>query len=175
MKKIRTFSRAFPVYHPKAKQETYFVEKVWMSLIELGEISLSRCCELSRETNIGNFNMNNLRKSEFKPKYHTIREGKHFNAGDWITPKVWTGRPYWTSPIIIAPNMEVKKIFDIEIRRSESRMVILINDRLFFNWDLLAENDGLNRADLLAWFLPYVKIDKPFIGQIICWNESISY
>lgn len=36
----------------------------------------------------------------------------------------------------------------------------------------IAKNDGLEQQDLYDWFHP---AKKPFIGQIICWNEHIEY
>ena len=37
----------------------------------------------------------------------------------------------------------------------------------------VATNDGLSFNDMRDWF--NVKENKPFLGQILCWNESIDY
>ncbi len=181
MSKIITFSRQFPTYHPRAGEPTYFVEKFWMSLIEQGEISLSKCCSLSRQTNIGNFDMNNLRKADFTRKYHTIRAGNRFKIGDKFSPRIWgtdinpkSGKsgPYQYKMITISPDIEIKKLFDFEIIDGlifiEDVIYSLGKDKEGVNLSL---NDGLEHADFLAWF----KYPKPFKGQIICWNDTINY
>ena len=82
MSKVRTFSRVYPSYHPRKCEETFFVQKICESLIQLEEISLSRCCELSRQTGIGNYTMNSIRQVKFDPEHHTVRAGHHFKVGD---------------------------------------------------------------------------------------------
>ena len=176
MSKVITFSRTFPAYHPKAGQPTYFVEKFWNSIYaesdredalmthELGGI-WSAWCEMR----------------DVAPKHHTIRAGSRWKVGDKFSPRVWSGKPYNSKQIVIAPDTEIKKVFTIEVRYHN----IYINGKLYaadlvytrstFGW--LAEKDGLTPIDLYHW----LKIDKmplhanTFTGQIICWNESINY
>lgn len=121
----RTFSTKFPNYHPKAGTETHFVEKVWLSLIDCGLISLSKACELSRQTGIGNFDMHNIRKCKLEPKGHTIRPGHKLKPGDFFSPRIWgndinpkSGRsgPYHSKQIIIAPDIEVQKTWNFSIK-----------------------------------------------------------
>lgn len=181
MSKVITFSRVFPSYHPKAGQPTHFVEKIWESMLQTEQISTSKCVELSRQTGIGNLDMYKIRKIDFTPKHHTIRAGHRFKVGDLFSPRVWgedinlkTGRkgPYHSKQITIGPDIEVKKAWDFELT---------FDDLFYIDKDLyaysssheplerLASNDGLEMVDLLNWF------DKPFEGQIICWNENVEY
>jgi hypothetical protein len=39
----------------------------------------------------------------------------------------------------------------------------------------LAKNDGLSKKDFLSWFGLDKKVIKPFVGQIICWDEKVNY
>ncbi len=190
MSKVITFSTKFPSYHPKAGQPTYFVEKIWESLLYNELVSLSKVCELSRETGIGGFNMNNIRNINFNPKNHTIRGGNRFKVGDKFSPRVWgndvnpkSGRsgPYHSKQIIIAPDIEIKKIWDFEM---DLNGVYSIDGKYIlgeFNEDeaveiQLAKNDGFsNPADMFDWFMPNYNKPKSFRGQIICWNENVNY
>lgn len=170
MSRVITFSRTFPAYHPKAGQPTYFVEKLWNSIYagqdrevalishELGGI-WSGWCE--------------VRESE-QPKHHTIRGGHRFKVGDKFSPRVWSGKPYNSKQIIIAPDIEVKKTFDfvIDILGGEYRMngVAIHIETL----KLISMNDGFSELDdFELWF--NVKRGEGFIGQIICWNENVNY
>ena len=182
MAKVITFSRTFPGYHPKAGEPTYFVEKIWESLIQTEQISTSKCCELSRLTGIGGYDMNNIRTIKVEPKHHTIRAGQRFKVGDKFSPRVWSGKPYASKQIIIAPDIEVKATFNFEIQVDQDYVSIGIDDWLFYEENArfitqhealkcLAQNDGLSVADFKAWF----KWPSEFRGQIICWNDKIEY
>lgn len=170
MSKVITFSTQFPSYHPRAGEPTKFVEKIWESLIQLEEISISRCCELSRETGIGNYTMNSIRKINFEPKFHTVREGNRFKEGEWFSPRIWSGCPYNSKQITIAPDIQIKKVWDVQADEDGCFWVISDHDDESSDvLDLVAKNDGLDRNDFMNWF------SNPFIGQIICWNENIEY
>lgn len=171
MSKVITFSQTFPSYHPKHGEPTHFVEKLWESLIATGQISLSRCCELSRQTGIGGLTMNSIRQINFSPKYHTIRAGHRFKEREFFSPRVWSGKPYNSKQIILAPDVQIKKIWNI-------KMIIVGGYKEFYVNNLvrngsriciLALNDGLTSDDLHWWF------KKPFEGQVICWNEKLDY
>jgi hypothetical protein len=174
----KPLSRFFPAYHPKAGQPTFFVEKLWFALYGCGYFSLSKLCELSKETGIGNFNTDNIRKVSFEPKYHTIRAGHKVNAGDFIQFYSWIGKPYGkgSTTINIAPPIEVKKTWDFEIKDG----LFFIDNELFAYCEStellnkLAANDGLapGNVDMLNWF-KYPKNSGEC--QIICWNDSINY
>lgn len=160
MSKVLTFSREFPSYHPRKGEPTYFVEKIWKSIkedsikhLDVPDISLHHFFECSG-------------------KHHTIRGGNRFKAGDWFSPRVWHGRPYNSKQIIIAPDIQVKKVWSFELTEDNLYMV---NGSLYaypnsdFAIEPLAHNDGLEMVDFVDWF------NKPFKGQIICWNENINY
>jgi hypothetical protein len=85
--KIITFSRYFPVYHPKAGQPTEFVQKILLSLIEVGHISMSKSVEIGQKYGFpGFFSINDVRKLDLSPKHHTIRAGNRWKEGEWFSP-----------------------------------------------------------------------------------------
>jgi hypothetical protein len=162
MAKVITFSRVFPKGHPKQGQDTLFVEKLM-----LGFPYFKQEFDI-----IGTLPLGLDRLDEIYPKYHTIRNGKRFKAGDLFSPRVWLGKPYNSKQFCIAPELEVKKVFDIEIYPTNE---VMINGKFFCsfgseNWHTLCKNDGLNSEDMRNWFSKL-----PFKGQIICWNENINY
>lgn len=167
MAKVIILSRQFPGYHPKAGQPTYFVEKFWNSLYgknwfeaECPQLAFSKGIHLTDDK-----------------KHHTIRAGSRFKVGDKFSPRVWSGKPYKSKQIIIAPDTEIKKIWNIDICNigtllEPDNVLCIDGSRLGINsTSELATNDGLSFMELLQWF----KFPKPFKGQIICWNESVEY
>jgi hypothetical protein len=168
MSKVITFSRTFPKKHPKEGKPTYFLEKVQGSLYNLGY-------DLSEYIKYPETHMANNHWDE-EPKNHTIRSGNRWKVGDKFSPRVWTGIPYKSKMYQFAPDVEIKKIWDIEINQWE----FIINGKSFYkqhvsqwhvNIEQLAKNDGLSCGELYDWF----KLPNNFKGQIICWNESINY
>lgn len=181
MSKVRTFSRVFPSYHPRKGEPTYFIEKVWQSLYNMGKID--NCLgspylekELEIFSNPSHF---------INAKWHTIRAGKHFKVGDYFSPRVWLDKPYISKQIAIAPDLQIKKIWDYEVKCPSKdveqwflngTMVSESNEYMqqWFNANLIkeiAKNDGLELADFLSWF----KHPSNFSGQILCWSESVEY
>jgi len=168
MSKVRTFSRYFPKGHPKEGQPTYFIEKIWQSLYNMGKIdSCLGSPLLEKELEIFS------NPSHFiKPKWHTIRAGKHFNAGNYFSPRVWTDKPYSSKQIAISPDIQIKKVWDIW----HDSNGWWINENSFYALERLAENDGLSLPDFLNWFnIHPKKKGETFNGQIICWSESVEY
>lgn len=182
MSKVITFSRTFPAYHPKAGQPTYFVNKLLKSFPVVIDPPTPEILAL----------MNMDRWIQELPKHHTIRAGSRFKVGDKFSPRVWSSKPYNSKQIIIAPDIEIKKIWDIEIDTYDDEDVdyfdVSIGDGsksiLPFAFQLgsekckiLSSNDGLSSEDLEDWFTksPAFKKTKRFEGQIICWNENITY
>jgi hypothetical protein len=100
MSRVITFSRYFPAHHPRCGESTYFVEKIWASL------ETSFLDQLADEDRIFN---PRLSLDVFAPKHHTIRAGHRFKAGDWFSPRVWSGKPYNSKQIQFAPDIQVKK------------------------------------------------------------------
>jgi hypothetical protein len=174
MAKVITFSRTFPAYHPRKGEPTNFVEKVLYGLIK-GNVP--GCgTELLKNPIV---NIKALNPDEIKS--HTIREGNRFKKGDYFSPAIWgdninpkNGRtgPYQSKQIKFAPDIEIKKVWEFEIN-SCFTTGMAINRKIVRANDLakIAENDGLDVEDLMSWF----QYPKPFIGQVICWNEEISY
>jgi len=163
MSRVLTFSRTFPAYHPKAGQPTFFVEKITKNLHHLGTPPWDIPDEIFT-TEIYYI---------VDSKRHTIRSGNRWKVGDKFSPRVWSGKPYQSKQIIIAPDIEVKKVFDIYLCFSDE--VLRINDCAFGEYsdtvlEKLAANDGLSLDDLIYWFGR-----KPFFGQIICWDKSVIY
>lgn len=155
MSKVITFSRVFPSYHPKAGQPTYFVEAIALSLTGIGETLFDDYHEMTVKLN---------------PKHHTIRAGHRWKVGDKFCPRVWSGKPYRSPQRTIGPDIEIKMIQDIEVDGDGCIWIISDKDSEDSSvLETLAKNDGLTLPDLQAWF------NKPFTGQIICWNENVEY
>lgn len=163
MSKVLTFSRVFPAYHPKAGQPTFFVEKICNSFLQEG-YSINEIDELCMDR-IG------LDESIDELKNHTIRAGNRFKVGDKFSPRIWSGKPYKSKQIVIAEDIEVKKVWDVEVDEDLS-IWVCVSDESKAKSNFLhkvAKNDGLLLPDLLAWF------NKPMVGQIICWNDKVEY
>lgn len=201
MSRVLTFSRTFPSYHPKKGQPTYFVEKLNKSLPiwKYGIIFTDLI-----HNDIPFFDIEYYKTCE--KKYHTIRAGHRWKVGDKFSPRVWgddtnpkTGRsgPYQSKQIIIAPDLEVKKVWDFKIvtedddGESDWSYVEFLGKTYtcygYGNHDdfkivEIAKNDGLEIRDFYEWFLTgrtkkqrLNNEPKIFDGQIICWNENINY
>jgi len=188
MSKIIPFSRYFQKVHPKSGQPTYFVEKLWKGLIQLKpDISEfdTEILKLNILPVIGYKNIQQFQQRLFmiEPKFHTIRAGNRWKVGDKFSPRVWSGKPYCSKQIIIAPDIEIKKIFDIELINSVNSNITghdrgywckvddVVISELWFNE--LVKNDGLNWSDFIDWF--NLKDNEIFKGQIICWNQNVQY
>lgn len=170
MSRVITFSRVFPKYHPKAGQPTFFVEKILACIMPKQQNGLIDLNDLSENVKVI-INDFQLLCSPTEIKSHTIRSGNRFKVGDKFSPRVWSGKPYASKQIIIAPDIEVKKVWDVTINHAATWFAIFIEGKEFTEWTLLARNDGLTAVDMLDWF----KKDNIFTGQIICWNETINY
>ena len=172
MSRVLTFSRTFPSYHPSKGQPTYFVEKIWQCLFNKGlsyyDTNLEE--ELSIFSNPSHF---------IKPKGHTIRAGHRWKVGDKFSPRVWSGKPYTTKQITIAPDIEIKKLFDVKIEITDGIAFTFWVDDKNITTDAvvrLAKNDGSEVNDFLNWFADHPKKkESVFTGQIICWDENINY
>lgn len=177
--KFLTFSRHFPSYHPRKGKPTFFVEMIWTSLWPKPVAPIP---ELMDE-------YHNYGKLDLCSKWHTIRAGHRWKAGDWFKPVVWgndinpkSGRsgPYHSKHIQFADPIQVKKTWDFKVIVDEGiRGDIELDGKCISTYDDLnvelltriAFKDGLLLDDFLAWF----KYPSPFDGQIICWNEHVFY
>lgn len=174
MSKVITFSRYFPAYHTRKGEPTYFVEQIQNSLI-----SMNWEIDLYKNINPPMKFLESLTKENVGYKHHTIRAGNRWKVGDKFSPRVWSGKPYNSKQIIIAPDIEVKKVWDVKVEKNHFQdddgtiaivtKIIIDGMHKTENYEKLAANDGLNIDDLCNWFY------KPMEGQIICWNENITY
>ena len=186
MSKVLTFSRVFPSYHPRKGEPTYFVEKIWNSFhvdaigdrffefIENDFDTLNP--KLFYAEMVAFFEtIEPQRTNKFTPKYHTIRAGNRWKEGDKFSPRVWSGKPYQSKQIIIAPDIEVKKVWDITADWHNGGLYFFLpNERVVDTptAELISLNDGLTLDDFTYWFCK-AKDGEKF--QIICWNENINY
>ncbi len=157
MSRVLTFSRYFPSYHPRKGEDTFFVEQILNSIApktKLSDIDQSLLPII-----------NDFAYMDGAQKHHTIRAGNRWKVGDKFSPRVWSGKPYCSKQITIAPDIEIKKVWEFEVQGN----TFLMSRTRIVSMREIAENDGLILEDLLSWF------NKPFTGQIICWNENINY
>lgn len=175
MSKVRTFSRHFPKGHPKSGEPTFFVEKIWESLYPdiVGWEGFSSLKEHGFDIGLNNI---------YYPKHHTIRAGNHFKVGDFFSPRVWSDKPYTSKQITIAPDIQIKKIWDFEMKPKLwfDECEYYINGKRYGGDELVevAKNDGLSIMDFACWFggnKAAATKRKSFTGQILCWSESVEY
>lgn len=166
--KVITFSRTFPAYHPKCGQPTFFVDKIYAGIGVNGDYIHIPIPD------VDNFLYNND-EDFFEAKWHTIRYGNRWKVGDKFSPRVWSGKPYSSKQITIAPDIEVKKTWQFIIDNDCLKINGLFHSHAndFSAIKSFAQNDGLAPQDLLDWFEYPKKVMKD--SQIICWNESINY
>lgn len=162
MSRVITFSRVFPSYHPRKGEPTYFVEKVLKGLPHTGMRE-----PYGLEVDLGMM-------IEADIKHHTIIAGHRFKVGDWFSPLVWSGKPYNSKQIVIAPDIQVKKTWDFKIIVGKKQMHILVNGEQVpaDTLGIISMNDGLSFVDFMHWF-KYP--GTPFDGQITSWSDSIEY
>jgi hypothetical protein len=162
MAKVITFSRKFPTYHTRKGENTFFVEAFYKSLY------IAKIIPPELENVFDTFVFING-----FAKHHTIRSGNRFKVGDLFSPRVWSGKPYYSKQIILSKDVRIDQIFEIEILKNQE---IYINDKFYCtltsteNMRILSENDALTIKDFKDWFKKL-----PFKGQIICWNKNIKY
>jgi hypothetical protein len=176
MSKIITFSRVYPSYHPRRGEPTYFMEKIWrsfpLSTSYYDLITLNPDKEQIAEDVWKSVLMN---WASVTPKHHTIRAGNRFKAGDKFSPRVWSGKPYNSKQIVIAPDITVVSVWKFEIDQNGVYSINgkYIDEQTEYN---LAMNDGLTEMDMQFWFIPdFKKWNKTFVGQVICWSENVNY
>jgi hypothetical protein len=167
MSRVITYSLKYPPYHPRGGESTFFVEKLCKSFQLLGYDKIDMPDDL--EFDLGMYYL-------VDPKHTTIRQGHRFKAGDWFSPRIWSGKPYRSRQIIIGPDIQVKKTWDIEIDEADIWAMGLPGTQIKYLDDdqqaRIALNDGLTEQDLYFWFKGS---KKPWVGQVICWNDKINY
>ena len=156
MSKVIIVSRYFPTYHNRSGEETFFVEKIWESLGIVPEDN-PLLCE-------SDFDLIN----EYEPKHHTIRAGNRWKVGDKASLRVWSGKPRRSKQIIIAPDVEIKKIWSFVC----TGQYFYLNDKqIDVTSSDVPRNDGLSSDDFLGWFPE----SNSFEGQVLSWNGDIEY
>lgn len=175
MTKVMTFAREFPTWHPRKGKPTDFVDSICNSFVILDiPINAEEICY--------NRILNQHELVE-TIKRHTIRSGDRWKVGDKFSPRVWSGKPYNSKMITIAPDIEVKKVWDVQISWHGYYLNIYINwnthsGKRYMSTSEIAENDGLKTIDFENWFScnPTFKQNGfVFRGQIICWADIVEY
>ncbi len=190
MARVITLSRTFLKGHPRAGEPTYFVEKVYMALYVERKDDIDFSLEdILYKSNEGIFNSNPdiivdfffsltwakapdfTEREEYDPKHHTIRSGKRWKAGDMVSLRVWSGMPYRSKQVAIAPDFKIPRVADVEI---DIHGNVKIDGTTYWSLfayssylDTLAKNDGLALKDFADWFNPSL----PFSGQIIFFTD----
>lgn len=173
MAKVITFSTKYPKGHRDAGKPTEFVEKIWSGLLQIDNDLYSDY--LHPDGRPDQLKSADYYK-EFTPKFHTIRAGKRWKEGDKFSPRIWTGKPYNSKQFQFAPDLEIVKVYDFNIRQYR----FIVDGNTFYwqhqsQWhahmEELCKNDGLSFGQFLDWF----KIPCDFEGQILCWDNKIKY
>lgn len=182
--KILTFSRFFPKGHIREGQPTFFVEQIWKGFYQDG-----KCPDLvdkwikeytAHIPEIGSYNNAGI-------KGHTIRAGNRWKVGDKFSARVWSGAPYRSKQVEFA-QLEVKKVWKFEIvfdhgeYADDIQNVFKIDEGDEHDLDqqsellqVIAQNDGLTIEDFISWFSIHPKGKGEYNGQIISWDEKITY
>lgn len=184
MAKVIIFSREYPAYHPKKKQPTWFVEKLLKSFDS--EELIKKIFDHKSE--FKGISYAEYEKAE--PKHHTVRLGRNWKAGQYFSPRVWSGKPYYDPTITIGSDTLITHTYDLTIYK-EPQYVSKVKTKSHiefksigdFQWlfddhlEIIAKNDGLSLQDFKDWILPPVMKGKPFLveAQIICWNKAVDY
>lgn len=184
MSKVITFSRVFPSYHPRAGEPTYFVEKIVAGLVrcEVNGCGTELIKSLRNNDLLSISTLYELYKGTYGSfKYHTVRSGHRWKVGDKFSPRVWSGKPYRSKQIQFAPEIEVKKVWDLKIVKETDGILesyeMMIDDKWFISsYQEIWTNDGLTYNDFCDWFkMDKAKNDVHFDGQIISWSDQINY
>lgn len=173
MAKVIMLARNFLKKHPKTAQPTYFVEKVLNSLnisYRGNDVPLIGANSSALEDNRFSTELLAIFRKTLDPlcadeKHHTMRAGKRWKTGDKASLRIWSGDPYDSPQITIAPDVEIT-VKDVEIC-DKGQIYIDGKEYLHIVEAIeLAKNDGLSPADFLLW------IGYPFSGQLLIWNNN---
>ena len=174
MARVITLARQFLQGHPKAGQPTFFVYKALKSLWLPAPESLQGDRPLIVEESF-------WMEGQFEPKHHTIRFGRRWKTGDKASLRVWSGKPYRSPQMPIAPDVTLR-VVDIEVDYENRSIYSLdwlgmeictldINDP---DLQILAANDGLSPQDFLDWF-QVGKKKGVHEAQILIWGNVTEY
>lgn len=167
--------------HHKPGNPTYFVDKVYKSLLLNSKVTTDIASDYFNDVISTYLSHNHY--VDFKkiiPKHHTIRSGQRWKKGDKIHFQQWAGKPYKSKCIQFAPVLECVSVQKISIHWYEDPpeyhpwvSVDVDNFNQSANAGLdegslgrLALNDGFNSVeDFLKYF------NEDFEGQIIHWTN----
>ena len=177
MSKVITFSKVFPKGHRREGQPTGFVKSI---LHKRGVLIDESYWMLLKDLNFDALQEKKLRiedlmsffeelKNEDEPHYeklHTIRAGNRFEVGEMFSPRVWSGKPYWSPQIIFLPDLEVLSTHQFKKVGGD----YFVNGRPFgYDYDslaILSHNDCLSVWNFQSWF---ERPKGPY--QIIAWED----
>jgi hypothetical protein len=180
MARVINFSRQYPKHHSLFGESTFFVEKLFESFYGSSVSDFLKKEDWAFQAQIAPLNPTKDAKSigkfiesisrnekEIHPKLHTIREGNNWKVGDYFSPRVWSEKPYRSGQIILAPDQKIVKTWKFEYAYNG----YFLNEERLNESELaeIAKNDGLTLQNLKSWF------NKPFVGEIICWDENVEY
>lgn len=165
MPKVIIFSTTYPAYHPLAGSPTYFVDQFLNSL--------NRWTQADNKIEINADLISNIYfGNTLHCKHHTIRHGQRFKVGEFFSPCIWSGKPYFSKQITICSPVRIEQIYNIEY-----------DGTVFYIEGILCQYPTFIRLFSNDGFLPQLNPVKafkdwftaPFKGQIICWNKDINY
>jgi hypothetical protein len=173
--KVLTSSRYFPKGHPRQSEPTYFVEKIWNCYRDESFALPDNFIPWTDNYALLSSGKEYLEAMTIREiKHHTIRAGNRFKAGDMVSLRVWSDKPYRSKQIEFA-QVEVKKVWPVTIIVDDIFNPIYSGDMLIPTCQL-AINDGLECNDFVKWFMIHPKkTGSIFQGQIICWSDAIEY
>lgn len=165
MGKVIILGRSFPAYHPKSGEPTWFVEKVWGSLLSCGKMSIFDTIgyEAEYQKYFPCGDNPNESVAAHSPKHHTIQPSKQWKTGDMASIRVWSGKPYRSQQIAIAPDVRITvKEFEID----KLGHIFIDGKKCEYDVETLAVNDGLDIDDMFSLFNVL-----PFSGQMLIWSD----
>ena len=169
MARVITLARNFMQGHPKAGRPTYFVERALASMGYPVSDEIKPFADLLIYHGI-------LHKGG--EKRHTIRFGRRWKDGDMASLRVWSGKPYNSKQIAIAPDVRLR-VVNIIVDYKIGFIYKEFNGSGFKTLDpnILAINDGLTFEDFSEWF-EFKKHKGKNIAkeaQILIWGDVKEY
>lgn len=174
MAKVITFSRYYPTMHPRKYERTHFVEKIHKALnLRFNNISIIQ--KIGSYNNYSDLMLPEYQEffkeysyADYQPKIHTMRAGKRWKTGDKASLRIWSEKPYRSKQIIIAPEITIPRVADIEIDEVGFCQLDGLDVKTPEVMSALIANDGLNRKDFESWF----EKSLPFSGQLIFLTDT---
>lgn len=170
MKRTTMFSTHFPAYHPRKGEPTFFVEKIISGLVK-NNIPGYTTETIKSLRDIGVLDI--LELTAVDPKGHTIRNGRRYSPGDFMVMKIWSGIPYRSTQITLGPPVMITNTWNLDVVGE----MFIFDHHVINRSDIIlkmASHDGLSAVDFFHWFEPVGKKER-WKGQIIAWDQSISY